>query len=621
MNPWSIFALISICILFLGYQSGVVFLAIAAFLFATWIFSRQRSGRVAQLHKGILYLAIIPFSFWWFLSPSIEGQISPWLFFIPAWFCLFLALMQWRSLGRGGELVFVRFNALAAFLFSIRNPDRYSVVIAVLFIAVFLWHIRPRLSLAKWLISLTSVILISFLTLFISTTVKANQTQKRSGNWGEDYYLSRHIMGFDPVASLGSFEKNYDSKYDDQIVLRLWTSTPPIYFKAVAYERFFQGLWKVSNHYDVFYPERYEVDYALFELESKTENPVEKVWVQSALNTFHYLFAPSNATGVSVKAADSVYYYRGGVWHSPGIERSDWYYFKNSVSLDTAFTSSFLSIEKRDLALVRKASLEMGLDTLLSVSEKVKRIRSYIATHFRYSLYLPIKKKNNALQVFWDTKSGYCEYYATLATLLLRDQKIPARYVVGFAFPEFAENGKYSFFRRRHSHAWVEYFDSSWKITDPTPIVAQSDEIEGYWTRLQEKIKAQTAYVMHVIKEGAWRQKLDTWQVITEKWLTSFEFYLVIALLFGVFFFIKRRKRRLYSYHFDTREMEWRSTLKKALGILEKMGYRIGEGETIGNFIIRVETLNKDRNAKVFEKQIIILKKYQKERWRPLSID
>jgi hypothetical protein len=51
MNPWSIFALISICILFLGYQSGVVFLAIAAFLFATWIFYRQRSGRVAQMHK------------------------------------------------------------------------------------------------------------------------------------------------------------------------------------------------------------------------------------------------------------------------------------------------------------------------------------------------------------------------------------------------------------------------------------------------------------------------------------------------------------------------------------------------------------------------------------------
>ena len=61
--------------------------------------------------------------------------------------------------------------------------------------------------------------------------------------------------------------------------------------------------------------------------------------------------------------------------------------------------------------------------------------------------------------------------------------------------------------------------------------------------------------------------------------------------------------------------------IKKCLRYFRKVGYRIGEGETIGNFIIRVETLNKDRNAKVFEKQIIILKKYQKERWRPLSLD
>ena len=86
MNPSSIFAFLFLCILFVGHQSGVYALAIPSFLFALWILMRQKKGKSARLKKGLLYLAIVPFSFWWFLSPSIEGQISPWLFFIPAWF-------------------------------------------------------------------------------------------------------------------------------------------------------------------------------------------------------------------------------------------------------------------------------------------------------------------------------------------------------------------------------------------------------------------------------------------------------------------------------------------------------------------------------------------------------
>lgn len=621
MNPSSIFAFLFLCILFVGHQSGVYALAIPSFLFALWILMRQKKGKSARLKKGLLYLAIVPFSFWWFLSPSIEGQISPWLFFIPAWFCLFLALMQWRSLGRGGELVFVRFNALAAFLFSIRNPDTPAIIIAIFFVLLFLWNIRPRLPLLKWGISLAIAFTISFAIVFTTITVKKNQSQRHSGEWTEDYYLSRHMMGFDPVSSLGSFEKNYKSNFDDQIVLRLWTSTPPVYFKALAYERYLQGLWKVSNDYEVLYPSRFEVDYALFESKLKTENETEKVWVQSAINTFHYLFAPSNATGVSVKAGDSIYYYKGGSWQVPGIERSDWYYYKQTNILDTNLISSFLNIADRDLALVKEVSSVMGLDTLLSAQEKVKRIRTYFVTHFKYSLYLPIKKNDNPLRVFWDTKTGYCEYYATLATLVLRYQKIPARYVVGFAYPELAEDKEYAFFRRRNSHAWVEYFDSSWKTSDPTPIVAQSEETYSFWLRTQEKIKAKTAYFMHVIKEGAWRQKLDAWQVITENWLTDFRFYLVLASLFGFYLLFQKKRKKHISNKLDLRELQWRKSLIKALSHLAKMGYPIQPGETIGNYVLRLNALKTVPNNKDFHKQIDLLRKYQKERWRPLSID
>lgn len=611
MNHLSALLLLLLSILFVGYQSEVYVLALPAALAAIWIFTRVGAGKVAPLRKSILYAAILPFSFWWVLSPSIEGRLSPWLFFIPAWYCLFLALMQWRSVGRGGELVFVRFNALAAVLFAIRDPDRYATVIAGIFVFAFLYHIRPRGAYFKWFISFVVAFLLATLFIFASITIKNTQEKKLSKNWGEDFYWNRHMLGFDPVASLGSFEKNFDPKYDDQIVLRLWTSSPPVYFKAVAYERYIHGLWKVSSELDVLYPNRYQVDYAVFKSEQASDSAV---WVQSALNTFQYLFAPQGASGVAVKSADSVNYFKGGVWQAPGVERSDWYYFKGTV-LDTSASALFLKVADRDKALVERASLAMGLDTLSTPLEKVKRIRTYFAENFEYSLYLPIKKRNDLLEVFWESRRGYCEYFGTLGTLLLRHQGIAARYVVGFAFPELSSSGKYSFFRRRNSHSWVEYFDESWKITDPTPLVAIDAEEANFIKRIQEGFRAQSAYVLHLIKEGSWRQKVDVLQVVTQKWLQSFWFYFFIILGLAAVFILKRRQKPSIKYTPDARALEWRIRLNRALRLLQQMGYYRNPGETIGRFIIRLELLGVSKRKAVFEKQLVMLKKYQKERW------
>lgn len=617
MNHLSTLLLLLLSIFFVGYQSEVYLLAVPAALAAIWVFTRVGAGKTAVLRKSILYAAIVPFSLWWVLSPSVEGRLSPWLFYIPAWYCIFLALMQWRSVGRGGELVFVRFNTLAALLFAIRNPDRFAMAIACLFLFVFLWHIRPRGPFFKWFISFAAAMLFAVFFVFASITIKTSQEKKLSKNWGEDFYWNRHMLGFDPVASLGSFEKNFDPKYNDQIVLRLWTSSPPVYLKAVAYERYIQGLWKVSSDLDVLYPTRYQIDYAVFKSELASDSAV---WVQSALNTFQYLFAPQGASGVAVKAADSVQYFKGGVWQALGVDRSDWYYFKGSV-LDTSAAALFLKVADRDKALVERASLAMGLDTLSTTLEKVKRIRFYFAENFEYSLYLPIKKRDDLLDVFWESRLGYCEYFATLATLLLRHHKIPARYVVGFAFPEFSSSSQYAFFRRRNSHSWVEYFDGHWKITDPTPIVAIDVEKAGLIKEIQEGFRARSAYVLHLIKEGSWRQKIDVLQVITEKWLHSFWFYFILVAVLAVIFVLKRRQKITTKYIPDARALEWRVKLNRVFRLLQRMGYYRKPGETIGHFILRLELLRAPNKNDTFEKQLRMLKKYQKERWRKASRD
>ncbi|HUR15725.1 MAG TPA: transglutaminaseTgpA domain-containing protein [Candidatus Limnocylindrales bacterium] len=67
-------------------------------------------------------------------------------------------------------------------------------------------------------------------------------------------------------------------------------------------------------------------------------------------------------------------------------------------------------------------------------------------------------------------KQGYCEYFATAMTMMLRELGIPARYVVGYLPGREQQDGSY-LVDRSAAHAWVEvYFPGhGWVEFDPTP--------------------------------------------------------------------------------------------------------------------------------------------------------
>jgi hypothetical protein len=69
-----------------------------------------------------------------------------------------------------------------------------------------------------------------------------------------------------------------------------------------------------------------------------------------------------------------------------------------------------------------------------------------------------------------NTRKGHCEYFATAATLLLREAGIPSRYAVGYAVHE--ASGQKFMVRQRDAHAWCLVWDpaaNAWTDFDPTP--------------------------------------------------------------------------------------------------------------------------------------------------------
>lgn len=103
--------------------------------------------------------------------------------------------------------------------------------------------------------------------------------------------------------------------------------------------------------------------------------------------------------------------------------------------------------------------------------DKAKAVERYLRQNYKYTLKpakLPSKAEFTDYFLF-EGKEGYCTYFATSMSVLLRASDIPCRYVEGFiARYEGSEERNV---RGTDAHAWVEvYFDDyGWVPFEPTP--------------------------------------------------------------------------------------------------------------------------------------------------------
>jgi hypothetical protein len=98
---------------------------------------------------------------------------------------------------------------------------------------------------------------------------------------------------------------------------------------------------------------------------------------------------------------------------------------------------------------------------------------------YRYSLKPGIAPDGDQLGYFlFESKKGYCSYYAFAMTLLLRSLRIPSRVAVGFFIDPEQNTFDYYPVRSDMAHAWVEvYFPQyGWIEFDPTTDQLAADE-------------------------------------------------------------------------------------------------------------------------------------------------
>ncbi len=119
----------------------------------------------------------------------------------------------------------------------------------------------------------------------------------------------------------------------------------------------------------------------------------------------------------------------------------------------------------RDLALEVTAQARNPYGKAQAVQE---HLRSY-----DYDLEVPPPPPNTdvADYLLYQTRRGYCDYYATAMVVMLRAAGVPARYASGYAMGAYDYTRKAYRVTQRDAHAWVEvYFPGfGWVEFEPTP--------------------------------------------------------------------------------------------------------------------------------------------------------
>jgi len=103
--------------------------------------------------------------------------------------------------------------------------------------------------------------------------------------------------------------------------------------------------------------------------------------------------------------------------------------------------------------------------------DAARAVRSWLAENLAYTRSPGDLGTETPLSDFlFSRRTGHCEYFASALVVLVRERKVPARLVEGFAGGEHNVAGGYWLFRRDHAHTWAEvYSEGAWWPIDATP--------------------------------------------------------------------------------------------------------------------------------------------------------
>jgi transglutaminase-like putative cysteine protease len=258
-----------------------------------------------------------------------------------------------------------------------------------------------------------------------------------------------------------------------------------IYWRGSVYEKYENGTWQEGEQKQTpIYPNRRNLsptensDGALVTYRIKAIQPLGDYFLPGELisinNPGFLVYSPFGGGGkdiISVEPESTILPgngYRPEIWIknisedqlSTKMDREPDWVLNRYLQLPTAISPEIKALAEE---------ITSGLETQY---EKTNAITEYLRNNYIYSdtVKIPVNVKDRIEWFLFDSKTGFCNYYATAEVLLLRSIGIPSRLAVGFSQGEVTNSGRSYTIKRKNSHAWPEvYFpETGWVVFEPT---------------------------------------------------------------------------------------------------------------------------------------------------------
>lgn len=280
------------------------------------------------------------------------------------------------------------------------------------------------------------------------------------------------------------------------------------YWRARSYDTYANGVW--SNQHESTYPFTSQVETASLQDWSNRFQIHFNVLVQS--DNLATLYTEQDPHGINIPTRAYGQTLEDGKLDLNRLEpdtllRKNEVYWFDSARSDVAIsdlqqstsdypewiTANYLQIPAQLTPQLTKLAAQITASAA-SPYEKTAAITRYLRSNYVYQPKVAAAPLNlDPVDYFlFDTKEGFCTYYATSEVLLLRAVGVPARLVVGFAQGEYDNTSKSYQVQLKDLHAWPEVFftENGWVAFEPTVLyesVLLPDVVDPQRAALEEE--------------------------------------------------------------------------------------------------------------------------------------
>ena len=256
------------------------------------------------------------------------------------------------------------------------------------------------------------------------------------------------------------------------------TGSNPTYLRAKAFETYYQSAWHELTSWEGIAPEQMPLGmllgrtnlYRLHDADASREMTIRH---ESSLGDV--VFTPSGTCFVEAPFS-FVMRNDDDIVKSQNVRSHQSYRIGYTAALSnrppTSLQWHHLTEPPRPLDPQVRQIASRLLGHCTTTAQKIDAVTKYFHTNYAYVLGLEVPADQDPLNYFLlHASTGYCEYFASGAAILLRLAGVPTRYVTGFLVTERGSDKGAWIARNMDAHAWAEAWDKEqgqWVVVEAT---------------------------------------------------------------------------------------------------------------------------------------------------------